>query len=262
MKLITVLVVAAALLAPVAALADSTTPSQNASRDCTALKAKMGALAFGQAYASFGACVSSLTPLEQNNVSSAQSACTAEQNDANFAATHDGKTFAQFYGTGKSGSNAFGRCVSGKANASSQAEQHGRLNPAQTCRAERTQMGTAAFTKLYGSNASGKNAFGKCVSAAARAQTRNELSASSSCKTEQAADESAFATKYGTNVDNSNAFGECVSSHARDATAVQEQAKVNAAKACYGELKSIGSSAFDSKYGTFGRCVSSKATTK
>jgi len=51
---------------------------------------------------------------DQNQANAAQS-CRAEQNDANFAANHGGKTFAQFYGTNKNGRNAFGKCVSQKA---------------------------------------------------------------------------------------------------------------------------------------------------
>src|SRR5205814_7314196 len=134
--------------------------------------------AFDQAYASFGACVSRFAPLEQNNTTSANTSCQAEQADTNFASTHGGKTFAQFYGTGKNGSNAFGNCVSTKAKASSQAEQQGRLNPAQTCRAQRTSLGTSTFDKTYGKNASDKNAFGKCVSANAKSQSSNEVNAS------------------------------------------------------------------------------------
>lgn len=259
MKRLLILAAAAAVLIPAAAFASSTDPAKNASRDCTALKAKMGATAFAQAYASFGACVSSLTPLEQTNVTSAQSACTAEQNDANFATTHGGKTFAQFYGTGKNLNDAFGRCVSAKAQASSQAEQKGRLNPAQTCRAQRTQMGAAAFQNLYGKNANDRNAFGKCVSAAARAQTSTETSAASACKAEQSADENAFAAKYGTNANKSDAFGQCVSTKAQAASAARQQATITAAKACLAELTSTGASAFKAKYGTFGRCVSTRA---
>jgi hypothetical protein len=40
--------------------------------------------------------------------------CQAEQADPNFASTHDGKTFEEFYGTNKNRRNAFGKCVSSK----------------------------------------------------------------------------------------------------------------------------------------------------
>jgi hypothetical protein len=40
--------------------------------------------------------------------------CQAESTDADFAAEHGGKTFAEFYGTNKNRRNAFGKCVSSK----------------------------------------------------------------------------------------------------------------------------------------------------
>jgi hypothetical protein len=40
--------------------------------------------------------------------------CQAESRDPNFAATHDGKSFEQFYGTNRNRRNAFGKCVSSK----------------------------------------------------------------------------------------------------------------------------------------------------
>jgi hypothetical protein len=261
--------VLAAAIAPAAALA-STSDQSSASKDCTALQAKMGTAAFNLAYSSFGACVSRFAPLEQNNTTSANTACTAEQSDANFAANHGGKTFDQVYGTGKSGKNAFGNCVSTKAKASSQAEQQGRLNPAQTCRAQRTSMGTAIFDKTYGKNASDKNAFGKCVSTVAKAQNTNEVNASTACKAEQSDANFAAAAGhggktfdqfYGTNADRSNAFGKCVSTKAQATSTAQSQATVSAAKACATE-QSAGAAAFTAKYGTFGKCVSSKASNK
>jgi hypothetical protein len=265
-RMILVAVLAAAI-APAAALA-STSDQSSASKDCTALQTKMGATAFNQAYSSFGACVSRFAPLEQNNTASANTACAAQQADANFAATHGGKTFDQFYGTSKSGKNAFGNCVSTKAKASSQAEQQGRLNPAQTCRAQRTSMGTATFDKTYGKNASDKNAFGKCVSTVARAQNTNEVNASTACKAEQSDASFAgghggktFDQFYGTNADQSNAFGKCVSTKAQAASTAQSQATVSAAKACAAE-QSAGAAAFTAKYGTFGKCVSSKTSGK
>lgn len=267
MKRFILVAVLAAAIAPTAALA-STSDTSSASKDCTALRAKMGATAFDQAYASFGACVSRFAPLEQNNTTSANSSCQAEQADANFAAAHSGKTFAQFYGTGKSGKNAFGNCVSTKAKASSQAEQQGRQNPAQTCRAQRTSLGTATFDKTYGKNANDNNAFGKCVSSVAKAQSTNEVNASTACKAEQsdanfAASHSGktFDQFYGTNADLSNSFGKCVSTKAQASSSTQSQATISAAKACSAE-QSAGAAAFKTKYGTFGHCVSSKANSK
>jgi hypothetical protein len=212
MKRFILILFVAAAVAPVAAFAASADATKSASTDCSALKAKMGTTAFAQAYSSFGACVSRYAQLEQQNQTSANVSCTALAADVNFAANHGDKTFTQFYGTGKSGSNAMGRCVSSTAEASSQAEQQGRLNPAQTCRALRTKMGASAFAQLYGKNAADKNAFGKCVSKTAQAQSQNELNASAACQTEQTAGTQAFVQKYGTNNDKTNAFGKCVSS--------------------------------------------------
>ena len=159
-----------------------TSPTTAASKDCTTLEAQMGAAAFTKAYATFGACVSVYAHLEQSNAVSANDACTAEQADTNFAASHSGKTFDQFYGTGKTGQNAFGNCVSRKNRASQQVEQQGRLNPSRTCVAARTRMGAATFALTYGKNANDKNAFGKCVSRTAHLQAANEQSAAATCR--------------------------------------------------------------------------------
>ena len=214
-----------------AATAVGSDASSNAKAACTTLRAKMGQSAFAQAYSSFGACVSSMAPVEQKNVTSANALCTAEQNDPAFAAGHSGKTFDQFYGAGKKGKNAFGNCVSTKAKASSQAEQQSRPNPSRACRGLRTQMGSQAFTALYGKNATARNAYGKCVSAWARAQTHNELNAAAACDTEQS--DAAFAAThggktfaqfYGTDAALANAFGQCVSAKAKAAAQARQQA--------------------------------------
>lgn len=225
----------------------------------------MGQTAFNQAYPNFGACVSAYTPVENQVQTSANATCTAQQNDPTFSTTHDGKTFTQYYGTGPNGKNAFGKCVSMVAGANANAEQGGRVNPAQTCRSIRSQLGKALFNKTYGKNANDNNAFGKCVSATAKSQVGNEVSASSSCKSQQS--DSTFAANhggktfeqyYGTNADGSNAFGKCVSSTAQASSKAQGKAVVNAARSCQSEQKS-DPAAFKQKYGTFGKCVSSKA---
>jgi hypothetical protein len=73
----------------------------------------------------FGKCVSAKAK-EQKDAEDAEDAqevqlfknaakeCQAESADPNFASTHDGKTFEEFYGTNKNRRNAFGKCVSGK----------------------------------------------------------------------------------------------------------------------------------------------------
>ena len=184
-RLVIAALLAFAVSTVVATAAPGSDATKNANAACTALKAKIGATAFTQAYATFGRCVSSMAPVEQQNLTSADASCTAEQNDATFAASHGGKTFDQFYGTGKNSRNAFGNCVSAKAKASSKAEGQDRPNPARTCRAERTLMGVAPFGALYGKNANDRNAFDKCVAKAARAQTQNELNATAACRAEQ-----------------------------------------------------------------------------
>src|SRR3954454_9192491 len=173
---------------------------------CKALQGKLGATVFTQSFDTFGACVASLARVERQNVEAAQSACTAEQADANFAAAHGGQTFAQFYGAGPKGKNAFARCLTAKAQASSQAEGQGRPNPARMCSAQRTQMTAGPFVSFYGKNANDRNAFGKCVSSMAHTQVQTELSAAAGCRAEQAAAGfsathagKSFAQNYGTN---------------------------------------------------------------
>ena len=169
-----------ALVVPGAAFAQNG-PGQdreNAARACKALRTSMGAATFNQTYGTvqsnrrnaFGKCVSQWTRTERQNRVSARAACEAERNDANFAATHGGKTFQQFYGTGPNGRNAFGRCVSSKAKTASAEERQNVLSATQDCKSERRTIGTAAFRAKYGKNANDRNAFGKCVSAQAKAQ--------------------------------------------------------------------------------------------
>jgi len=246
MKTILATLVVAAAVAPVAAFAaaPSTDATRSAQADCTALKAKLGLTSFSQAYSSFGACVSSYASVEQVNITSAQASCAAQQADANFAATHNGQSFAQFYGSGKKGNNALNNCVSKLAQASSKTEQQNRLNPSRTCNTTRTQMTAAVFAKTYAT-------FGKCVSVTAHAQSQNEQAASASCQTAQTNDATAFATKYAS-------FGACVSGQAKAMSASQQQATVNAAKQCAASLKA-NATAFKAQFHTFGACVSKKS---
>ncbi len=267
MRRLILVLVAAAVLAPVAALAGTSPNATSARTDCAKLRATMGTTAFSHAYATFGACVSRYAPVEQQVTVSATATCTAQQADPNFAATHDGKTFAQFYGTGKNGRDAFARCVSTVAKANRQAEQQGRLNPAHTCRALRTQLTRSVFDQTYGKNANDRTAFGKCVSQTAKTQAHNEVSASSACKAEQSDPNFAsthgqtFEQTYGTNSDQSNAFGKCVSSTAKAASIANQHAIVAAAAACKADRKS-DPAAFKAKYKTFGRCVATLAKSK
>lgn len=168
-----VAVLLVALAVPAVALA--ATPNgqdrENAARTCKALRTSMTPTIFAQTYGTaesnrknaMGKCVSQHARAEREARQSAQAACAAERNDPNFAASHDGKTFQQFYGN-------FGRCVSSKARAARAEARSDTLNAARQCKAERTQMGAPAFRAKYGRNSSDRNAFGKCVSALAEGQ--------------------------------------------------------------------------------------------
>ena len=165
---------AVAAILPMAALADEPSPSDkaNGARSCQALKTSLGAT-FASTYGTnadksnaFGKCVSKWVHIEQQNRQAATAACAAEQADPNFAAAHGGKTFAQFYGSGKKGANAMSQCVQSKRAADSAADKQKVVNAARACKAERAAMGAGPFQAKYGNTA---NAFGKCVSQLATA---------------------------------------------------------------------------------------------
>lgn len=165
-----------ALALPVGASAQDTpapSPKQNAAKTCKALRAASGEANFKAAFGTnktksnaFGKCVSKQKKVEAASVKASKSACKAEQDDPNFAAGHDGKTFEQFYGTNKNGKNAYGKCVSSKAKAANAEETETLTTAGKTCKAERKELGRKAFTAKYGGKA---NAFGKCISAEAKA---------------------------------------------------------------------------------------------
>jgi hypothetical protein len=174
MRKIALMIVLALFVVPAALADNSPSPSSPAQR-CNAQRTAIGTSAFNQLYGTnandrnaFGKCVSKLTRADQQNTASASDACKAEQSDPNFAASHSGKTFDQFYGTNKNGHNAFGKCVSQKAQAAAQTQNQATINAARTCRAEQ-KADPVAFKNKYGTNASKSNAFGKCVSQKAHA---------------------------------------------------------------------------------------------
>ena len=165
---------AIAAILPVAALADEASPSDkaNGARACQALKTSLGTT-FASTYGTnadksnaFGKCVSKWTQTEHQNRHAAAAACKAEQADANFAAAHGGKSFDQFYGTGKKGANAMSRCLAAKHEAETAADKQAVMNAARKCKAERKALGAEPFKAKYGGK---PNAFGKCVSKLARA---------------------------------------------------------------------------------------------
>lgn len=113
---------------------------QNAAKDCKAEREDPNFAAahegktFEQHYGTnkngknaYGKCVSSKSKEELDEeveaTENAAKACKAERDDPNFAASHDGKTFAEYYGTNANRKNAFGKCVSTKAKEQGEQEQ-------------------------------------------------------------------------------------------------------------------------------------------
>jgi len=145
--------------------------SSDATRE--AFKVKYGTNANGRN--AFGKCVSARARDEAQEGATAKSnaskQCKAEAEQLGEEA------FAAKYGTGKQGRNAHGKCVSGEAteleataDAKDREQIAERKSAAQTCAAEREEIGDTAFASKYGTNKSKRNAFGKCVSQTAKAQ--------------------------------------------------------------------------------------------
>jgi hypothetical protein len=159
---------AAALAVPAGAFAAGT-PSANslAVQACKTQQAQIGAATFKATYGAnaYGKCVSKATRAAAATLQNSAEACKAEQAlaPADFSATHGGKTFDAFYGgnaKGKSAdANAYGKCVSQKAKATTQQQTQATVAAAKACKAELAASKTA-FATAYGSKA---NAFGKCV---------------------------------------------------------------------------------------------------
>ena len=170
MRTFAILVVLAFAAVPAALAEDAPAPAQ-ASALCKQQRAAIGTSSFAQLYGggrnAYGRCVSKLASAAAGDNANAAKRCRAESADASFAATHDGKTFEQFYGSGKNGHNAFGKCVSQKSSTDAQDRQDATIAAARTCKDERARLGAAAFTAKYGNRT---NAFGKCVSKIAHAQ--------------------------------------------------------------------------------------------
>jgi hypothetical protein len=173
-----VLTAALALALPATALADDST-DPNASQGCKAQRTQMGDGAFKATYGTnanksnaFGKCVSKMSSAQKSDVTGSNSKCKTEQDDPNFAATHGGKTFAQFYGTNKNGKNAFGKCVSAKTETATDDRNDAIVSAAKTCKTER-KADPAAFKNKYGTNKNKANAFGKCVSSQAKAKQQS-----------------------------------------------------------------------------------------
>jgi hypothetical protein len=169
---------AAALVLPAGAAANPNQAEKRAAKqECGAERGKSEATreAFSAKYRSFSRCVKRHAADEdaENDAAHRNAAkeCKAERKDPDFAATHDGKTFEEFYGTNANGRNAYGKCVSQKARAKKaemdeeDAEEAREFrNAAKECAAERKEAGADAFAERYGTNRNKRNAFGKCVS--------------------------------------------------------------------------------------------------
>ena|SRR5690242_3213695 len=161
-------VAAAALLVPMAALAEGTTPAPStvASQVCSQLRTSMGTN-FAATYGTnsnksnaFGQCVARQTKTAQTTVDNALQACKAEQ-------AKDPAAFDAKYGTnGKSDSkgakqNALGKCVSAAVKQTTTAQAQAITKAAKSCKAA-LKSNPADFASKYGTKA---NAFGKCVAA-------------------------------------------------------------------------------------------------
>jgi hypothetical protein len=169
MKKLFLALVVVAVLVPAAAFAAA---PQDASTYCKANAATL--IGTGKLYKNMGACVSKQNAQQAQNTTSASAACKAEMADPNFAGSHGGKTFAQFYGTngsqanskskaGDNGNgNAFGKCVSAKASAKTASEQSATVKAAKACKTDATLKAKIA-DKTY------KN-FGACVADQAKKQ--------------------------------------------------------------------------------------------
>jgi hypothetical protein len=137
------------------------------------------------------------------------------------------EAFKVKYGTNKTKSNAFGKCVSSRARDEQQEGATAHENASKECKSEAETLGDAAFATKYGTGKKKSNAHGKCVSSKAKqheaeadAKDKEQIAArknaAKTCAKErdELGDE-AFDAKYGTNASKSNAFGKCVSKTAK-----------------------------------------------
>jgi hypothetical protein len=184
MRKIAVTIALAALGLPAAAHADgtpSTTDRASASQSCRIERGTTSATreAFAQKYGTnknkknaFGKCVSKQAVAVQKAGDEARSdasaACRTEQGTTDETQA----AFADKYGTNKNKKNAFGKCVSQKAEEQEHQNAEARTGAAKACADERgtTAATQSAFFAKYGTNQNKKNAFGKCVSKQAQVQ--------------------------------------------------------------------------------------------
>lgn len=100
----------------------------NVAKQCAKERKALGKATFGELYGkpAMKNCKAAAAQGDddvtvQDKVNAAKE-CKAEQADPNFAATHENKTFDEFYGTNANKKNAFGKCVSTKAKAKGEEE--------------------------------------------------------------------------------------------------------------------------------------------
>jgi hypothetical protein len=166
-KLLFLLVGTAVLCAAAVSVASASvpTPAKLAAQTCRSIRSSDGQKLFRQTYHSFAGCLSNQQSQAPQDISNAAKTCKSQRSDPNFAATHDGKSFNQFYGAnggnGKgAGANAFGKCVSAIAKQNAKDDVQDSVAGAKTCKALK-QSDLSTFQATYGT---GRNAFGKCVS--------------------------------------------------------------------------------------------------
>jgi hypothetical protein len=178
--------VVAVLALPASAMASSSSARSAAEKQCRTEQQQMGKATFKTTYGTnknksnaFGKCVSHRTTQNTSDQNSSQQSaekqCRAQQ-------SADPDAFKTQWGTGKTGANAFGKCVSQTARSMTHQDVSQQVsdenNAARACRSERSQD-PAAFKDKYGTNANKSNAFGKCVSKTARAQEQEQEQSSS-----------------------------------------------------------------------------------
>jgi hypothetical protein len=146
--------------------------------------------------------------------------------------------------------------------------ENSQSSAAQTCRAQRAQLGAATFAATYGTNADRSNAFGNCVNRQVQRENAIRHDALKACQEEQA--DLTFAASHGGKTfeqyyggGKNNALRNCVAAKTQAAVAHQSQQTVNSAQLCRAQRNAMGTRDFGLLYGTgkkranaFGRCVS------
>jgi hypothetical protein len=175
MKHVVSLLLVAVAVTATAAFAAPGSQGKSPAQVCKTELATLGAANFRSLYApggsgasAMGKCVSKHARTAAANRTNAAKACKAElaMPEAEFRAGHGGKSFAEFYGKNRNDRNAYGKCVSSKAQAADAQQEAATMKAAKACKAERA-ANPAAFTAKYGGRAS---AFGKCVSSKSKNQ--------------------------------------------------------------------------------------------